>query len=326
MGISRVEDWTGSAVDFVSKGLARFCRVNGLAAVSRVFPEACIRLLDEIVERNEYESSQCESVGPSSKMLLMVDYEQAGMIQIGPTLTYLGSIHEKLPAAFFVVLADNLWRWMRVYDFRNAEDYAREQMDMLDEDELKESFYPQVKGVRPTCLNPLPSYPSAVRLLQKLLPELKSSRAAELIRHCLAMHKAGEGYKCAWPYLLREKLPEIDDYLENTDDPGPGSLIVFEEEDLIEACFTEEMQYLGQNYSIASTMMLLISLEQQPASLDRDVKATFDQLGAMVRSLAAASALIEIIRGTYDEDIRSRGVKPGVQAQPGAAGVRGEQL
>src|SRR5437762_1631879 len=130
LGISRISDWTGSAVDFIANGLAKYCEENGLPVVSRVFPEASIRLLDEIVELNEYERSQSETVGPSSKMLLMIDYEQAAMIQIGPTLSYLDSIHEKLPAAFFVVLADNLWRWMRVYDFRDAENYARDQMEV----------------------------------------------------------------------------------------------------------------------------------------------------------------------------------------------------
>ena len=324
VGISRVADWTGSAVDFVAAGLARYCRVNGLPAVSRVFPEACIRLLDEIVERTEYERSQSEIAGPKSKMLLMVDYEQSAMIQIGPTLTYLGSIHEQLPAAFFVVVADNLWRWMRVYDFRNAQNYARDQLDMLDEEELKESFYPQLETVRPSCLKKLPSYGAAVRLVQKLSSQCRGSRAAELLRHCLAMHEHGKQYKCAWPYLLRDRLPEIEDYLENTDEPGPGSLIVFEEEDLIEACFSEEMQYIGQNYSIGSSLMLLINLDQDSASLDKNVKATFDYLGAMVRSLASASALIEKIRGIYDEDVRERRNKPGVQAQPSDAALRGE--
>ena len=324
VGISRVADWTGSAVDFVAAGLARHCRANGLPAVSRVFPEASIRLLDEIVERTEYERSQSEITGPETKMLLMVDYEQSAMIPIGPTLTFLGSIHKKLPAAFFVVLAGNLGRWMRVNDFRDAQNYARDRMDMLEEEELKESFYPQLETVAPLCVKKLPSHEGAVRLRQTLSSQCKGSRAEELLRHCLAMHEHGKQYKCAWPYLLRDRLPEIEDYLENTDEPGPGSLIVFEEEDLIEACFSEEMQYIGQNYSIGSSLMLLINLDQDSASLDKNVKATFDYLGAMVRSLASASALIEKIREISDEDIRQRRIEPGVQTQPSDADVRRE--
>src|SRR5260370_7571002 len=80
VGISRVADWTGSAVDFVATGLARYCRVNGLPPVSLVFPEASIRLLYETLQRTEYERSQSEIAGPKSKILLMVYYQQAAII------------------------------------------------------------------------------------------------------------------------------------------------------------------------------------------------------------------------------------------------------
>lgn len=326
LGISRISDWTGSAVDFVALGLARFCQANGLATASRVFPETCIGLLDEIADLSEYERGQSENVEPSSRLFLMVNYEQAAMVQIGPTLALLGLIHERLPAAFFVVLAENLWRWMTVYDFRVAEDYAKEQMLFLDEEELNESFYPEVQDARPDCLKKLPSYASAVRLLEEVQPHMRDSRVKQLVDACLTMDGIGAHYKRAWPYLLRDRIPEMDNYLEHTDEPGPGALIVFEEEDLLEACFTEQMQYLGQEYAIGSSLMMLLDLALDQESLDKDVKASFDYLGAMVRSLASASRLIEMIRGIYDEDLRQHRSKPGVQAQSSTPGVRGEQL
>jgi hypothetical protein len=324
IGISRVSDWTGSAVDFVQQGLMRHCKGNGLPNVTRVFPEACIQLLDEMVELGEYERTQSETVGPSTRIFITVNYDQAAMVQIGPTLALLSSIHERLPAAFFVVFADNLWRWMSVYEFRTAENYADDQINFLDAEELKESFYPQVKGVRPGCLDKLPSYRSAVRLLKSVLPELGDSRSAQLLQHCLAMHEHGAPHEHAWPCRLRDQVPEMDDYLENTDEPGPGALIVFDEDDLIEACFNEQMQYLGQDHPIGASIMMLIGLDQDRESLDKDVKASFDCLGAMVRSLASASLLIEMIRGIYDEDLRQRGIKQELSANPCAAGVRGE--
>jgi len=324
LGISRVNDWTGSAVDFVQVGLARHCQANGISVVSRVFPEAYIRLLDEIVELNEYERNQSETVGPSSRIFLSVNYDQAAMVPIGPTLRLLGSVHERLSAAFFTVLCDNLYRWMSVYDFRDAEHHADEQLQFLEEEELKESFYPQVRGVRPASLNKLPSCSSAVRSLKRILPILGDARTRQLLSHCLTLHEHGAGYEHAWPYDLRDKVPEMEDYLEHTDEPGPGALIVFDEDDLVEACFTEQMQYLGQDNPIGSSLMLFIDLNQDSESLDRAVKASFDRLGAMVRSLASASVLIEIIRGISDEDIRQRGIKQELPTEPGAAGIRGE--
>ena len=124
LGIARASDWKGSAVDCVAKALSCFCRSNGIATVSRVFPESTIRILDGLTERSEYELAQSDETEPSSRLFLMVDYYQAAMVQIGPTLTFLGRIHQDLPAAFYQVFSTNLWRWMRVYDFHDAEQYA----------------------------------------------------------------------------------------------------------------------------------------------------------------------------------------------------------
>lgn len=324
LGISRVKDWTGSAVDFVQLGLARHCQANGLASVSRVFPEAHVRLLDEIVERSEQERNQSENVGPSSRIFISVHYDQAAMIPIGPALRLLGSIDQRLPAAFFMAVCHNLGRWMSVYDVRDAEHHAQEQIEFLEEGELTESFYPKVRGVRPPCLKRLPSYTSAVRLINTVSPLLEDQRARKLLSHCLTMHEHGAEYKHAWPYHLRDQVPEIEDYLEHTDEPGPGALVVFDEDDLVEACFTEQMQYLGQDNPIGSSLMLCIDLEQNSDSLDRSVKASFERLGAMVQSLASASVLIEMIRGMSDEDLRQRGIKQELPTEPGAARVRGE--
>jgi hypothetical protein len=324
LGISRVSDWSGSSVDFVARGLARYSRVNGGETVSRVFPELYLRFLDDLMERTEYERSQAEGTGPSSRFFVHVNYDQAAMVQIRPALEFLSSIHEDLPGAFFVVLTHNLWRWMSVYDFRRARSYAKEQIHFLEDEELKESFYPQVKNARPNCLKRLPKYGAAVRLLNANLPTLGNPRASQLLKHCLSMHEHGAKYEHAWPYLLHDEVPEIEDYLEHTDEPGPGALIVFDEDDLIEACFNEEMQYLGQDHFIGASLMMVIDLSQPSKYLDARVKACFDYLGAMVRSLAAASALIEMIRGIYDEDVRQRGIKQGLPAQPSPAGLRGE--
>jgi hypothetical protein len=244
------------------------------------------------------------------------------MVPVGDTLAYLGTVHELLPAAFFQVFSANLSRWMRTYDYRDAEFYAKEEIEMLEEEEIKESFYPQVESARPSCLNNLPEYEDAVEFLEKAVPDISSKPASTMIRHCLAMHELGKSHEPAWPGKLQKQIPELEEYFECTDEPGPGSLIVFDEEDLIEACFTEQMQYLGQNYSIGSTQMLVIDLDQSPAALDGKVKEAFDYLGAMLESLSHATELIETIRGMYGEKLRQRGMESGIPAEEGAAAVR----
>lgn len=321
VGISRAADWKNSVVDFIAKGLARVCRQNGSGKIARVFPEAGVRIMDELLERSGVERSQAEEC-KSDRLFVLVDYEQAAMIPIGPTLACLEAVHKSLPAAFYQVFSSNLSRWMRVYEYRDAEFYAEEQEHMLEEQELKESFYPEVKRAKPTCLANLPEYEEAVDFLKRAIRKMTATPAARIVRLCLAMHEKGNTREPAWPSRLRNELPELEEYFECTDEPGPGSLIVFEEEDLIEACFTEEMQYLGQNYAIGSTLMLLLKLNQDAAALDRQVKAAFDYVATMLQVLADATELIEIIRGVYGEELRQRGMESRVPTEEGAVAVR----
>src|SRR5215467_12331977 len=177
LGIARAADWNGSAVDCAAKALSRFCRSNGSATVSRVFPESTIRILDSLTERNEYELAQSGETEPSSRLFLMVDYYQAAMVQIGPTLTLFEKVHQDLPAAFYQIFTTNLWRWMRVYDFHDAEQYAEDEIKILEEDELKDSFLPKVKDARPACLRDLPDYEDGVKRLQELRHRCRYSQA-----------------------------------------------------------------------------------------------------------------------------------------------------
>jgi len=321
IGVSRADDWKGGVVDFIAKGLSRFCQQNGSTTVARVFPESGIRIMDELLERSEVERSQTEATD-GSRMFVLVDYEQAAMVPVGDTLAYLGTVHELLPAAVYQVFSANLSHWMRVYDYRDAEFYAKDAIEMLEEEELKESFYPQVESARSSCLNNLPEYAEAVEFLEKVVREISHAPASTMVRHCLAMHELGESHEPAWPGRLQKRVAELEEYFECTDEPGPGSLIVFDEEDLIEACFAEQMQYLGQDYSIGSTQMLVIDLNQSPAALDRQVKEAFDYLGAMLEALSHATELIEMIRGMYGEKLRQRGMESGVPTKEGAAAVR----
>src|SRR5499433_723679 len=148
LGIARASDWNGSAVDCVAKALSHFCRSNGITTVSRVFPESTIRILDSLTEHSEYWLAQSGETEPSTRLFLMVDYYQAAMVQIGPALTLFEKVHKDLPAAFYQVFTINLWRWMRVYDFHDAEQYAEDEIRILEEEELKESFLPKVKEAR----------------------------------------------------------------------------------------------------------------------------------------------------------------------------------
>ncbi len=329
LGICDLTDWSGSAVDFVERGFKRFCKNNGAADCGRVW-QGDLRIMDhefDLTER-EREQVQAEMEEPPQVLYLVGDFSAAASIPIGPTWPLLEREHELLPAAFYRVLVVNLWTWMRVYDYRAALDHAEMWMEGMEEEELKESFYPRVQKNIPPCLAAAAelTYRKALRLLETLQPKVRGSSARQLVSNVLEMHDRGKGYDHAWPGKLAEQIPSLQDFLSDADGCGPGSVITWHEDDEISACFDEEMSTLGQNGPMEPSIMLMIRLDRPAKDLDSEVKRLFDYAGAMLRSLASAAKIVEIIREIYDEHLRKHRLKSGLPIEPGTPGVREEQL
>ena len=118
LGICRIEDWSGSAVDFIERGFRRFAKANGAEAAKSVWSGE-LRIADYLYPLSEPERNQMEAdaAGPIEKLFLVGEYHAAASIPIGATLADLEREHRLLPAAFYKILVHNLWKWMRVYDF-----------------------------------------------------------------------------------------------------------------------------------------------------------------------------------------------------------------
>lgn len=329
LGICELTDWSGSAVDFVERGFKRFCRNNGALESSRVW-QGDLRILDHEFDLTERERQQVEAEmeAPPQLLYLVGDYSAAASVPIGPTWPFLEREHELLPKAFYRVLVDNLWTWMRVYDYRAALDHAEMWIEGMDEEELRESFYPCVQKNIPACLSTAAelSYSKALRVLETVQPKLRGSLARQLVCEALEMNQLGKGYEHAWPGKLAEQIPSLQDFLNDADGCGPGCVITWKEDDEISACFDEEMSTLGQNGPIEPSIMLMMRLDQPAKDLDSEVKYIFDYAGGMLHSLAAAAKAVEIIREIYDEHLRKHRLKSRIPVEPSPAGVRQEQL
>ena len=72
-------------------------------------------------------------------LYLVGDYEAAASIPIGATLARLEAEHDLLPAAFYEVFTTNLYKWMRVYDYLDAQEHAEMWMEDLSDEELEAS-------------------------------------------------------------------------------------------------------------------------------------------------------------------------------------------
>jgi hypothetical protein len=330
LGICRAEDWSGSAVDFVERGFKRFCKANGAEAAGRVW-QGNLRIRDHMFEMTELERNQVRAeMGGSAEMLFLAgDFSAASSIPIGSTLSHLEREHKLLPAAFYSVLVHNLGKWMGVYQCSDALEQAEMSMIDMEEEEIKESFYPEVEGTIPDCLRKgrlKMRCDRALSLLKEIQPRLRAGISRQLVARLLDMHNNGRGYVRAVPYKLVRHVPGLEDYLDNSDGCGPGCLISWHEGDAISACFDEEMRYLGQHHPLAPTVLLAITLDRRVNQLDKQVRRVFEYAGTMLRSLAGAAKIVEIIRETYDEYLRGHRLKSGLQTQPGTPGVREQQL
>jgi len=329
LGICRPNDWSGSAVDFVERGFRRFCSQNRAADVKKVWV-GDLRLTDSLFELTEQERNQVEAEreGLADHLYLVGDYEAAASIPIGAMLTRLEAEHAHLPAAFYQVFTTNLYKWMRVYDYIDAQEHAEMWMEDLNDEELEASVYRKVDMEIPACIkrhSKALKYRRARALLQEMQP--RTSVARELIRRALEMDAHGQGQEHAWPgHISNKDVQGIDDWLMDAENSRPGCLITWYENDAINACFDEEAQHMGENGPCQPNVALPIRLDKPSKELDEDVRRAFDHARAMLRSLASAAKVVELIRDLYDEYLREHRIESGLPVEPSIAGVREEQL
>jgi hypothetical protein len=313
----------------VERGYQRFCEENGAEDANTVW-KGSIRIIDSLFEvtAQDYYQARADRDAPPDTLFVVGDYEAAASIPIGATLPYLEREHARLPAAFYKVFVHCLYVWMRVYDYTDAYLHAEMMMDGLEEQELMESYFPEVARSTPKCLPkpPLKLSPTgvsmAVRFLEFHVDNLQGSVARRLVSDVLAMHNESRGRDYQGPHKLAEQVPGLEEYLSEADDCGPGCAITWYEDDVISAAFDDQMQWLGQNGSIAPSLLLLIALRQKPEHLDLEVKRVFDYVGAMLRTLRIGARAVSLIRDIYDEYLSEHRKKPGLQAEPGTTCVR----
>ncbi len=261
-------------------------------------------------------------------LYMIGDYEAAASIPIGATLAHLEAEHPLLPAAFYQVFVTNLYKWMRVYEYVDAQEHAEMWIEDLSDEESEASVYRRVEIEIPVSIkrhSKALKYGRARELLQEIQPH--TSVASELIRPVLEMDAHGHGQKHAWPGNIRDKdVPGIDDWLMDAENFRPGCLITWYENDAINACFDEEAQHMGENGPCQPNVALPIHLNRPAQDLDEEVRRVFDHAGAMLRSLASAAKIVELVRDLYDEYLREHRLEPGIPVEPSPAGVREDQL
>jgi hypothetical protein len=212
---------------------------------------------------------------------------------------------------------------MRVYEYFDAQEHAETWMEDLNDEELGASVYHKVDQEIPACMkkhSKALKYNKARVLLETI--RTRTARARQLVHHVLEMDAHGQGHEHKWPGRLQEQdVPGIGDWLMDAEASRPGCLITWYENDAINACFDEEAQHMGENGPCLPNVVLPIKLDQ-PGTLDSQVRKVLDHAGVMLRSLASASKVVEIVRELYDEYLSKHRLEPGLPPESGASGVR----
>jgi len=146
--IAVVDDWAKSGKDatkYLLLTLERWIRDHGGSAIDRRF-DLEVTLSDRLV-------GYSDERGPQDTLYLIVDPEGVAFVLLNPVLELLTKIHPRLPVTFFRHLVGSLNRWVRVYDYRDAE----ERVDMLREwyegEENPEQYeVPDIERCTPRCL------------------------------------------------------------------------------------------------------------------------------------------------------------------------------
>lgn len=279
--IAAVEDWEKSgrdAIKYLLLTLQRWIGNHGKASFERRF-DLDLTLSDRLVD---YSNEQ----GPEGTLYLIVDPESAAFVLLNPTIELLGRVHPRLPATFLRHFIGSLNRWVRVYDYHDAE----ERIDMLREwyegEENPEQYeVPDIEGCTPKCLN---ERPLSLRGLKELSHEIRNQQVKVLIRDLLQLCWVSKQAK------RPEFTEDMGEQLMDSNPPLPCLLAAFSSGDAVVGCFDDEAETAMETTPQPN---LIIPLElSDPTS----VRGGFRTLGVVCDTLAAASRLIDLMPGNDD--------------------------
>jgi len=279
LDIAHPADWKRADCDptsFIRMALERCITAHAGSAIRRRF------ILAASVSSTPSEWADHHEI-KANQLFLVVEPPEAtcGCVTFAPTLELLEGVHPQLPATFFELFIGALNRWIRVYDYRDAQDRA----EILREWAAQE---PDADGYEiPDVEGSIPAYMRLLSLskgeLAGLKENLQDQLAFDLVEAALALDGAS----------AQAQRPEIDDEtrqgLSDCNPPLPCLLALFAEADAVETCFEDEAQGMLE---VTPEPNLIIPFEP---GVTESVRAAFQVFGVACETLAAASRLVDLM-------------------------------
>ena len=281
LDIAAPGDWKSADCDptsFTRLTLERWIKAHGGSAIRRRF------LLVTSIGDTPCEWTERDESRPNQLFLAVEPSEAScGCVTFGPTLELLEKVHPQLPVTFFNLLVEGLNSWIRVYDYRDAEERAETLREWAAQEADADQYeIPDVQASIPACMH------QAV-LDQGELHHLKARinypLAAKLVEAAFNLdHVSAEA-----------RRPELDDdigqQLSDCNPPLPCLLALFAEGDGVEACFAEEANGMLE---VTPEPNLIIPFD--PARTET-VHDAFHVFGVACDTIAAASKVIDLMPG-----------------------------
>lgn len=279
--IAVVEDWGRSGRDatkYLSLTLQRWARDHGGSSIERRF-DLEITLSDRLVD---YSNER----GPEGTLYLIVDPDGAAFVLLNPALELLAKMDPRLPATFLSHFVGSLNRWVRVYDYRDAEERVEMLREWYEGDDYPEQYeVPDIEGCTPKCLK---DRPLGLRALKGLAQTVRNEDVTALIRGLLELCRISKQAK------RPEFTEDMGEQLMDSNPPLPCLLAAFSSGDAVVGCFDDEAQTAMETTPQPN---LIIPLNLSDPT---NVQQGFRTLGVACETLAAASRLIDLMPGNNE--------------------------
>jgi len=274
-------DWKraeGDPTSFARLALERWIKAHGGSAIRRRF------LLVAAISDTPCEWAERDESRPN-QLFLIVEPSGAscGCVTFGPTQEQLENIHSQLPVTFFNIFLGAVDRWVRTYDFRDAEERAEMLREWAAQEADADQYeIPDVQGSIPACIRQAALDEGE---LARLKDKIDDPLAARLLEAAINLDRVS----------AQAKRPELGDdigeQLSDCNPPLPCLLALFAEADAIEACFTEEANGMLE---VTPEPNLIIPFDPTRTESVRDA---FHVFGVACDTIAAASKVIDLMPG-----------------------------
>jgi len=206
--------------------LERWIRTHGGSTIDRRF-DLDLTVTDRLVDYSDER-------GPEGTLYLVLDPDSAAFVLLTPTIDLLEKAHPRLPATFYSHFAGALNRWVRVYDYHDAEERVEMLREWYEGEENAEQYeLPDVEGCTPKSLK---EHPFSLRGLKERNEEVQDPQVRALITGLLELCRISKQAKRpAFTDDMGEQLMDSNPAL-------PCLLAAFSSGDAVVGCFDEEAE------------------------------------------------------------------------------------